>query len=124
MIRFCGCLECRSHDCIGLIGNSSKQLHASFEKVGVIVDTQLKLQENLREVQAYSSGGDIHCTLPPELGAIPAALEPVSNVNCAQGVQFEVCILQEDACVTCLLVHVSPVCWCMCHLLVHVSPVC
>ncbi|KAL0030213.1 hypothetical protein WJX77_003267 [Trebouxia sp. C0004] len=56
---------------------------------------QLKLQENLREVQAYSRGGDITCTLPPELGAISAALEPVSNVNCAQGVGFEVCIRQK-----------------------------
>jgi len=58
----------------------------------------LKLQENLREVQAYSSGGDINCTLPPKLGAISAALEPSSNVHCAQGVNFEVCILQADAC--------------------------
>ncbi|KAL0022852.1 hypothetical protein WJX79_011082 [Trebouxia sp. C0005] len=54
---------------------------------------QLKLQDNLREVQAYSSGGDINCTLPPKLGAISAALEPASNVNCAQGVGFEAGVL-------------------------------
>jgi len=76
-------------------------------------DTQLKLQENLREVQAYSSGGDINCTLPPQLGAISAALDPASNVNCAQGVGFEVCILQEDACA-------RAVCCCM-HWLLKMS---
>ena len=90
--------------------NSSAQTRVSFEVAwSACADTQLKLQDNLREVQAYSSGGDINCTLPPKLGAISAALEPASNVNCAQGVGFEVCILQDDACAraVCCCMH----CW-------------
>jgi len=56
-----------------------------------LADVQMKLQENLREVQVRSCGGDIRCTLPPALGAVSASLDPIGNASFAEGVCFEVC---------------------------------
>ena len=49
---------------------------------------QVKLQENLRELDSLSEGGAIHCTLPPALGSVPASLRPSKGATFASGVQF------------------------------------
>ena len=57
-------------------------------------DVQLKLQENLREVQAQSFGGIICCTLPPALRPISASLQPICNTTLAEDLQFKVALFE------------------------------
>ena len=48
------------------------------------------MQENIRDLQVSSQGGNITCTLPPTLDSVAAVIEPISQATFGEGVTYEV----------------------------------
>ena len=65
-------------------------LHPVRSNCYCISASQVNVQENVRDLQVSSQGGDITCTLPPTLGSVAAIIEPISQATFGEGLTYEV----------------------------------